>query len=306
MLTLGYGEKFSSPCVLVMGGFDGLHLGHRALLWRAASAGLPIGITTLLGGKGKMLFTRSEREFLFARAGAAFVYEIPFTDEVMSTPAEDFLRTLFSDVAVKKVICGEDFRFGKGACGTPALLKQLAPCPVEVVPILCSAPVRAETEGGCVQKISASACKKYLSDGELSLLNACLETQDLYGSAYFVQGTVEHGRQVGRTYGFPTLNLSVSAEKMLPPDGVYGGLCATPAGDFPTIVNIGARPTFGVEERKIEAYLDGFSGDLYGATVRVYPVEFYRGILKFADADALKLQLQEDIERLRRSIVDRK
>ena len=112
---------------------------------------------------------------------------------------------------------------------------------------------------------------------------------------------MEHGRQVGRTYGFPTLNLAVPPVKLLPPDGVYGGICATPRGNFPCIVNLGARPTFGVKEKKIEAYLDGFSGDLYGETVRVYPVEFYRGIEKFPSAEALKHQLEADIARLRGS-----
>ncbi len=304
MLTIGSDGRFSSPCVLVLGGFDGLHLGHRALLLRAKEAGLPVGITTIFGGKGKALFTRSEREFLFARAGVAFAYEMKFTEKMRSTSAEDFIREIFSKIAAKKVVCGEDFRFGRDALGTADHLKRLAPCPVEVVPAVSSDWMHTKTEGIPLGKISTTACKKYLASGELPLLNACLQTTDFYGSAYFLQGTVEHGRQVGRTYGFPTLNLSVPSEKLLPPDGVYGGLCATPEGNFPTIINIGARPTFDVVERKVEAYLDGFSGDLYGASVRIYPVEFYRGIRKFADAEALKFQLQEDIQRLRDDMRD--
>lgn len=296
------GECFREPCTLLLGGFDGLHLGHRALLAEAKKAQLPIGITTLFGGKGRMLFTREEREFLFAQAGVAFVCEIAFDQTVKSTSAEDFAAELFSRIAAKRIVCGEDFRFGCGALGTPELLKELAPCPVEVVPFVRSA-LRADASGKLrTRKISTHVCKTYVKTGELSLLNACLGADGSFcDRAYFVQGVVEHGRQVGRTYGFPTLNLAVPFVKLLPPDGVYGGICATPRGNFPCIVNLGARPTFGVKEKKIEAYLDGFSGDLYGETVRVYPVEFYRGIEKFPSAEALKHQLEADIARLRRS-----
>ncbi len=288
------GEKYEGPCALLLGGFDGLHLGHRALLERAKKTGFPVGITTIFGGKGSALFTKEEREFLFARAGVEFALEWEFTGAFEKIPAEEFLRALFARVKPETVVCGEDFRFGRGAAGTAELLKALAPCPVEVLPPVRSADLRAAGSGE-LEKISTSACKEHLAKGELALLNAYLQTTDFYGSAYFIGGEVEHGRQIGRTYGFPTLNLSVRKEKALPPDGVYFGLCGTPAGNFPAIVNFGARPTFGVEERKIEAYLDGFSGDLYGAYVRVYPMGFLRPVQTFSSAEALKEQLMRDI-----------
>lgn len=303
----GYGEGSHkptdlvslSPCALVLGGFDGLHLGHRTLLEEAKKSGLPVAVTTMLGGKGRELFTEGERRFLFERAGVDRMVALPFTEELKNTSAEDFLARLFSVIDARLVVCGEDYRFGKDAAGNAALLKTHAPCPVKVVPILKSDPKRSEAKR--MRKISASACKVFLKKGELFLLNACLygNGDDFYDHAYFVQGVVEHGRGVGRTYGFPTLNLSVPPEKLLPPDGVYGGLCATPKGNFPTIVNFGSRPTFGVAERKTEAYLDGFSGDLYGAEVRVYPMEFFRPIIKFPSAEALKEQLEIDVARLR-------
>ncbi len=271
------------PCALVLGGFDGLHLGHRQLLSEALKTGLPVALTTMFGGKGKALFTREERRTLFAAENISYLLELDLTEETMAVPAEEFLRTLFAFVPVGAVVCGEDFRFGKDALGTPDLIRSLASCPVSVLSIV--------KEKG--EKVSVSACKRFLGEGQLSRLNAML------GDGYFIGGTVEHGREVGRTYGFPTLNLSVPKEKLLPPDGVYGGLCTTEKGDFPTIVNIGPRPTFGVTERKIEAYLDGFSGDLYGTTVKVYPTGFFRGIEKFPSPEALREQLARDIARLR-------
>lgn len=284
-------EGIQAPCALLLGGFDGLHLGHRRLLAEAKKSGLPVGITTIWGGKGKALFTREEREYIFARSGIGFVLGFSFTPAFRNTAAEDFLRDIFSRLDVRAVYCGEDFRFGKDALGTPELLKRLAPCPVFVQPC-----VQFCSEGETC-KLSASVCKELLLNGELSRLNGCLCGGEDGG--YFIGGEVEHGRQVGRMYGFPTLNLAVPPQKLLPPDGVYGGLCETPKGNFSTIVNIGARPTFGVEERKIEAYLDGFSGDLYGETVRVYPMRFLRPIMKFSSADELKAQLGRDIKTLR-------
>ncbi len=282
MLTFAFGEEYREPCALVLGGFDGLHRGHRALLDAAKRTGLPVVLTAMYGGKGGGLFTREERNLIFARAGIAAVCEVRLDEGLRAMSAEEFAGELFEKIAARAVFCGEDFRFGSGALGTPKTLKRCEFCTVFALPVV--------KKGG--EKISSSALKERLKAGDLPALRAA-------GLGYFVQGTVEHGREVGRTYGFPTVNLSVAAGKLLPPDGVYGGLCETPKGDFPCIVNFGARPTFGVEERKIEAYLDGFAGDLYGETVRVFPTEFYRGIEKFDGAEALKAQLSRDIQRLR-------
>lgn len=269
------------PCTLLLGGFDGLHAGHRSLLTAAKKTGLPVCITTIFGGKSDALFGQEEREYIFEQAGIDCVLEIPFTDELKNTTAKDFLALLFAQINAKLVFCGEDYRFGKDASGTPVLLKETAPCPVEVMPLY-----RMGSE-----KVSASLVKELLGVGDLEAVNPI--------SDYFVQGIVEHGRQVGRTYGFPTLNLSLPSEKLLPPDGVYAGFVVTPKGTYKSIVNFGARPTFGVAEKKIEAYLEGFSGDLYGATVRVYPKKFLRSVSRFESGEVLKEQLQRDKESLK-------
>ena len=274
------GPLYEEPCALVLGGFDGLHLGHRTLINAARKTGLPVLLTSMLGGKEGMLFTKDERTFIFEEAGIDSVLYIPFTEAIKSTSAGDFLDELFAYFEVKEIFCGEDFRFGKDASGTPAFLKKWAVRPVSVLPLF-------EKDG---EKISVSRIKAELAKGNLSAVNAYL------GSDFFLQGVVEHGRQVGRRYGFPTLNLSVLPEKLLPQDGVYGGYAETPAGRYPTIINIGARPTFGVKERKVEAHLKGFSGDLYGATVRIYPTQFLRPIQKFDSEEELKNQLRKDIE----------
>jgi len=274
--------SFPEKAALLLGGFDGFHRGHRTLLSEAKKSGLPVGITTISGGKGGDVFTFSEREFVFRREGFAFADEFVFDETFRNTTAETFLKELFESIPVKAVYCGEDFRFGKGAKGTPELLKTLAPCPVSVLPLECA-------DG---EKVSVSGIKKYLSAGDIKSANGLL------GYDYFVQGEVEQGRKVGRTMGFPTVNLPFAEGKFPIREGVYKGTVETPFGVFPAIVNFGARPTFGVNERKIEAWLKDFSGDLYGKTVHVYPQAFLRPVRRFASAEDLKEQLEKD----RRSI----
>lgn len=283
--VLAYGESYQTPCALLLGGFDGLHAGHMTLLAAAGKTGLPIGIMSITGGKsGGDVFTFPERAYLYERAGAAFALEIPFTEELKNTSAEDFARGLFAHISAEAVFCGEDFRFGKGAQGTPRQLKDLAPCPVEVLPL--------KRENG--EKVAVSTVKKLLSEGNMESVNRLLACD------YFLQGKVEHGRQVGRQYGFPTLNLTFPTGKFPVKEGVYGGYAETPKGTYPAIVNFGARPTFGVAEKKAEAHLYGFHGDLYGETVRIYPTAFYRPITAFRDAEALRAQLERDIQRLKK------
>lgn len=276
-------DKYREPCALLLGGFDGFHLGHSALLNAAKQTGLPVGLMTISGGKaGSDIFTLSEREVIFARLGFSFVWEIEFSEEFKNTSAEDFLQNLFEKISAKAVFCGEDFRFGKDALGTPALLKKLAPCPVNVLPL--------ERVNG--KKVSATEIKKYLSEGKMK------EANRLLSSDFFLQGIVERGRGVGHTYGFPTLNLSYPKEKFALLEGVYGGYAETNAGRFPSVINFGARPTFGVEEKKVEAYLKGFSGDLYETEVRIFPTEFLRPIQKFSSEEELKNQLKKDIQKI--------
>lgn len=277
--VLGRGEKYSEPCALLLGGFDGLHAGHMSLLYAAKETGLPIGATLLCGNKkGGNLFTFAEREYIFEKAGLSFVLEEEFTRDFKHISPQDYLDLLFSRIRAAAVFCGEDYRFGSGAEGTAELLRTLAPCPVHVLPLTA--------ENG--KKVAVTDIKSLLGEGNIKSANRLLAFD------YFVQGEVEHGREAGRTYGFPTLNLGYSAGKFLIADGVYGGRVETPLGTFSAIVNFGSRPTFGVDEKKIEAHLKDFCGDLYGAVVRVFPEQFLRPIRKFASAEELKKQLAED------------
>lgn len=270
--------------MLLLGGFDGIHVGHQTLVDTAKRYGKPLAITSILGGKeGGNVFTFSERERIYEACGIAYVYEIVFSDALKNTSARTFAEELFSFFDVKAIVCGSDFRFGKGAEGTPEWLKEFSPVPVEVVEL--------KKVGG--EKVSSTNVKHRLEEGEVAEANALLQ------HPYFILGKVERGRGVGHGLGFPTANITFPQEKFPLCEGVYGGYASTAHGTFPTVVNVGARPTFGVEERKVEAYLDGFDGDLYGEEICVFPTKFYRTVCKFSNAEALKMQLNEDIRRLK-------
>ncbi len=267
---------------MLLGGFDGLHVGHRALLACAQKTGLPVGVMTIVGGKGEGLFTAKERTNVFVRAGVDFVFELPFA-EIKDLSPNDFIGLLKKEFSPKLFVCGEDFRFGAGAKGTPTHLKEGGQVCVEVLSLV--------EMGG--EKVSSRNIKEYLSVGEISKANALL------GENFFLIGQVERGRRIGRTIGFPTANIAYPVEKFPLKKGVYETRVCVDGRVYKGITNFGARPTFADSEVWTETYLDGFAGDLYGREIKIEFIRYLRDIVKFDGADGLKEQLTEDIRRVR-------
>ncbi len=268
---------------MLLGGFDGLHLGHRQLLLHAKKSGLPVGIMTIVGGKGaKNLFTFSERERIFKENGADFVFELPF-EEIKDLSASDFICLLRREFSPKAFVCGEDFRFGAGAKGNAETLKTIDTVRVEVLPLV-------EKYG---EKISSGTVKKHLKAGDVETANLLL------GEKFFLLGEVVKDRQVGRTLGFPTANVLYPGDKFPLKKGVYETVITVEKDTYRGITNYGARPTFDNDVVLTETYLDGFDGDLYGKTIKIAFVRYLRDVQKFSGADELKKQLTQDIGRVR-------
>ena len=268
---------------MLLGGFDGLHLGHRQLLSRAKESGLPVGVMTIVGGKGdESLFTFSERELIFRENGADFVFELPFA-EIKDLSADEFLRLLQAEFSPRIFVCGEDFRFGAGAQGNAKTLKGTDTVRVEVLPLV-------EKHG---EKVSSKTVKEYLGKGEIEMANALL------GENFFLLGEVIRDRQIGRTLGFPTANVLYPSGKFPLKKGVYETRICVENDTYRGITNYGARPTFDNSDVLTETYLDGFDGDLYGKTLKIGFVRYLRDIQKFDGLDALKKQLTKDMERVR-------
>ena len=181
-------RNIADGTAMLLGGFDGLHIGHRRLVERAKQSGLPVGVMTISGGKSeKNLFTFEEREEIFRSAGINFVFELPFS-EIKDLPPNDFIALLQKEFSPKLFVCGEDFRFGADALGTAESLKRGGQVCVEIQPLV-------EIKG---EKVSSGTVKKLLSLGEVEKANGLL------GEEFFLTGEVFKDRQIGRTIGFPT------------------------------------------------------------------------------------------------------
>lgn len=275
-------KNIRSDTAMLLGGFDGLHLGHNLLVSHAKQSGLPVGIMTIVGGKNESVFTFAERERLFSRAGLDFVFELEF-DEIKSLTPKQFLEVLEYEFSPKLYVCGDDFRFGSNAQGTVETLKDSTQVRVEVKNLL--------TVNG--EKISTRTIKRYLSDGQIEKANALLFQE------FFLLGTVFKDRGVGKTIGFPTANIRYPKDKFPIKKGVYQTCVCIDGKAYNGITNFGARPTFDDSTVVTETYLDGFSGDLYGKTLEVQFKRFLREIKKFDSVEELQRQLQTDIRRVR-------
>lgn len=283
--------QFDGPCVLMLGYFDGMHVGHRALLSRAreiASGNMPVGVMTFYDAKnGGQIYTFEERLYLFEKLGVDFVFAAHFDDAFRATEGQDFLSNTVAALHPCAFVCGEDFTFGRSAsCGVGQLREfGTAHCiAVEVIPAVL-------LQG---KKAAASFAKELLDGGKVALL------AEVLGDRYFIRGTVAtEGRHVGRTIGFPTANIHLSPDKYPLKAGVYAVTAEIGREAYRGIANYGGRPTFGDGQIVLEVYADGYSGDLYGKTITVYFDFFIREIKKFGGAEELSEQLKKDLEKIR-------
>lgn len=283
--TVDFSGQFDKNrgCVMLLGGFDGLHAGHKKLVESAKRFSLPIGIMTIVDGKDENgLFTLKEREEIFKRAGVDFAFELPFS-EIKDLSPQEFCSLLLNEFHPTAFVCGDDFRFGKNACGDAQTLKGAGQVRVEVEKLI--------TING--EKISSSKIKACLVAGQVESAN------ELLGEEFFLLGTVVKDRGVGRTIGFPTANVEYPKEKYPIKQGVYETRVCVDEKEYKGITNYGNRPTFNNDTIITETYLDGFSGELYGKELKIRFKRQIREIKKFESAEKLKAQLNEDIRRVR-------
>ena len=295
---------------LTIGAYDGLHLGHRAVIERvrsvAAERGLSSGVVTFdrhpasvvrPESAPKLLCDLDQKLELLESTGVDLVLVVTFDEQRATETAEDFVQTVLVDcLRARSVIVGADFHFGKGRGGNVALLERLGPD----LGFDVSGMDLVGTDGlpaADVQRVSSTAIRHALVLGELDAANAML------GRHHEVRGVVAHGDARGRELGFPTANVSVPGSILLPADGIYAGWFERPDGTVhPTAISLGRRPTFyeTADASLLEAHLLDFSGDLYGEAVAVRFVERLRGEIRFDSVDDLIDQMQRDCETARK------
>ena len=288
---INYGEgEYDFPCLLVLGCFDGLHIGHAELLKKAKLQakinGLDLGVMLFADGKGgKQLCSFDERVALLEGYNVKFVLKVNFDDEFKKIKPLDFLACLEEKLNLKAYMSGKDFRFGNGKKGKASTLKSYADDEENSVWYMS---VKDVTYGD--EKVSTTRIKELLEKGEVKL------AADLLGRNYSVSGTVIHGAdRGGKIIGYPTLNVRYGEDKYPVKHGVYKVKCAVGRVEYFGIANYGARPTFDENDPVLEVYLDNFSGEHYDETVTVEFLDYIRDIQKFENAEALAAQLSEDI-----------
>jgi riboflavin kinase/FMN adenylyltransferase len=297
--------------VVTIGVFDGVHRGHQRIVSGAADAGADRGMPVVVitfdphpaevihpGSHPPRLCTTRRRAQLLAGLGAEAVCVLPFTHEFSQLGPDEFVRAVLMDrLHARRVVVGENFRFGHRAAGDVALLAELGEkydFSTEGVPLLA--------DGGVT--ISSSGIRARLAAGD-----TVGARRDL-GRPHRVEGVVVRGHQRGRALGFPTANLETPAHTAIPADGVYAGWLARLDEEgheeerWPAAISVGTNPTFGGRKRTVEAYaLDRDDLDLYGVHAGVDFAARLRGMVQFESAAALAVQMRRDVDEARTLIV---
>ena len=288
-------EKFRGPCALSIGNFDGVHLGHQAILQtlvtQARAASVPAVVLTFEPHPTALLkperlpprlTTRDEKAVLIARCGVDVLIEYPTDWALLSlSPRAFFDQIVSQQCQAKTLVEGPNFFFGQGRSGELNMLETFCR---ETGGSLTIVPPLQVNE----RLVSSSRIREAILQGDLT--SAAL----MLGRRYSIQGIVSAGAGRGRTLGFPTANLE-QIETLLPQQGVYAAWCRLPDGDYPTAVNIGPNPTFADLQLKVEAHLIGASADLYGQKLSLEFVSRLRGLKTFASREELQIQIDKDV-----------
>jgi riboflavin kinase/FMN adenylyltransferase len=287
-------ERAKHPLCLAVGVFDGYHIGHQAIvrtLLCERRAGERTAVMTFADHPTAFLrpndvppqiMTMAERVNAFARAGVDEMFILTFDERIASLSPGAFLDdVLVGTLGVRLMVVGSTFRFGAKRVGDVAFARahlQAQGRDAIGVP-------NAMLDG---ERVSSTRIRKAIADADLLLADRLL------GVPYIVRGTVGFGAGRGHDLGFPTANIVVPPEKMLPPDGVYAITARHDGRDYPGLVSIGTNPTFDGRVRTVEAWLLDFNGSLYGEDVALRDFRFIREQKKFGSVDELLAQMERD------------
>lgn len=284
--------------IYALGFFDGVHLGHGALLQecrrladeqgcKAAAVTFSSHPDTLVLGKTPGLInTIEDRVQLLKKAGMDACVVLPFDRTLMTTHWSVFLSTLM-DLGAAGFVCGSDFRFGAGGIGTAKKLEAFC----RKRELVCMVVAQQMLDG---IRVSSSHIRSLLGEGRMEEANRFL------GHPHILSGEVVSGRKLGRTLGIPTANLAIPEGVVQLPFGVYACKAAVEGKEYLAVTNIGNRPTVGGHRVTVEPWLLDFEGDLYGKTLTLSFFHFLRPEMKFPDLNALKEEIQKNARECRK------
>ncbi|MBR1865067.1 MAG: bifunctional riboflavin kinase/FAD synthetase [Lachnospiraceae bacterium] len=280
---------------IALGKFDGIHLGHQMLiegLLKEKQKGRKALVFTfgsspnevLHGGAKKNIYTTEEKVYYFSRFGIDILLECPFTKEFASLAPEAFvLDCLVRKLGVRSVYVGQDFHFGRGRQGNVALLEAMGQH--------YHFEVHALNKKTLHGKVISSTTIRDMLETHFHVAN------EMLGNPYFIYGPVVHGKHLGHTIGYPTINQVISKQKLLPVFGVYASRVEIDGVYYRGISNLGTKPTIeGNHQVGLETHILDYQDDLYGRDLRTELLYFIRPEERFSGVDALKKQIQTDIK----------
>lgn len=286
---------FTERTAVALGNFDGVHLGHQELIRRTVERAKEDGLKSVVftfsnhprdllpkAKKVKNILYKSEKAEIIEGLGIDYLVSIPFTKEIMSMSPQEFItKLLVEKLHVKAAFCGFNFNFGYKAQGTPEFLKsmgeQLDFDVTEITPykikgnIVSSTLIRTLIASGQVEK-----CEMYM------------------GRNYAIGGEVVVGNRLGRKLGFPTSNLVIDQGMVTPPNGVYVTFCTYNGVRYPSVTNVGNKPTIGTYNKNVETHIFNFDKELYGKQIKVEFLKKTRDEVKFESVKALSEQIVRD------------
>jgi len=283
---------------LTVGSFDGVHLGHVEVIGRVVAAAKEAGAQSALltfephprcvldpGNCPQSITSLQEKLALIEAAGIEHAIVLRFDRELASLAPQEFIQRLSALMDLRRWVIGYDFAFGRGRTGNAHWLREHG-YEVEVVP-----PFKIDGHD-----LHSSEVRRLITTGEVDKANGLL------GREYTLAGPVEAGEKVGRSLGFPTANIAVEPNKLIPALGAYAGRARAPEGDFVAALSVGYRPTFGGTQLRVEAFLLDFEGDLYQQRLELRFVRYLHPDIRFPGTDELVEQLKRDVADTRRII----
>lgn len=292
MKIIEYSSVYSEPICLALGFFDCLHIGHKSVIDQTKEMSESLNTQAVVwtftdnlksfkGENTKIVFSLSERIKRLENLGISAIIINDFDDDFKGLKPVEFLNKLKNNFNLKGIVAGFDYRFGNGRMGDIKVLQEF--CSSNGIKFKAVKLLDFNNE-----KCSTTYAKKLIENGEIETLNKMLSED------YSVTGIVEHGNEVGRQIGFPTINISVDDSKIQLKKGVYSSYVEIDSKRFKCITNVGARPTFSDDCNKIETNIIGFEGNLYDKEIEVHFKRYLRDITKYNQVGELIQQLEKD------------
>lgn len=292
------------PAHATIGSFDGIHRGHQALLKPLIAGARKAGAASVLvtfephprcvldpNNCPANLTTLDEKTWLLDQLGLDHVIVIPFTPQVAALSPAAFMERLLRGMQLRHLVTGENFRFGHGRRGDAAFLRRLG---TRIGFTVAVAPT-VEWSGS---SISSSRIRR------LVLLGQLRAAAQLLGRDYFFRSAVEHGARRGRQLGFPTANLKIAPNKLIPATGVYAVRVLRGDRTYDGALSVGFRPTFGGNSLTVEVFIIDFDAEIYGEVLAAWFVQRLRGEKRFASVPALQQQMARDVENAKRILAN--